>query len=499
MGLFKFICAIITRALFVLVSLIGVWRVTSEKKDNTYWFLTFLFLPLVVEMIVTLKSRSGSDYKCPLLLCSPPGAEGMGCDVIIPSIWILELYDKTDNVSDQPCKKLDSWENVRKLLTPNRNLVNETYHDALVNMNRMLSTVCSNDWILGLHQILLLLLIVGKWLLPLGGGVTRDELSQLLLIFVGTAADILEFTCETLSDVKASHPKLVYIILAVWTWSMLQFPLHLAVVNTKPRNDCVERSQEVTMLSKYSTDLWIIVQALFIQDGPFLVVRLTVMIYFHVFHQMLGFFAIKNLLVVILNLYRSPFSTPLLTHRLLVMFRCGIAYPRCRWIVPLLLLFAIIFDIIAIAATSGWVEDEDAKTHYASMWEQCRGRNDNWDCKTLMEFPWAMAVAALMIIGLLILIVAFIISCVALCCTLNVTLLPLIGGMLVLVGHRSDRLPMQIQRDDLEGHYYYTWAYGFGWGATILCIGCAVLFCCLPRYEDELTGLKKVKYLYTSA
>ncbi|KAF3841873.1 hypothetical protein F7725_023824 [Dissostichus mawsoni] len=253
MGLFKFICAIITRALFVLVSLIGVWRVTSEKKDKTYWFLTFLFLPLVVEMI---------------------------------------------------CKKLDSWENVRKLLTPNRTLVNETYHDALVNMNRMLSTVCSNDWILGLHQILLLLLIVGKWLLPLGGGVTRDELSQLLLIFVGTAADILEFTCETLSDVKASHPKLVYIILAVWTWSMLQFPLHLAVVNTKPRNDCEEGSQEVTMLSKHSTDLWIIVQALFIQDGPFLVVRLTVMIYFHVFHQMLGFFAIKNLLVVILNLYR---------------------------------------------------------------------------------------------------------------------------------------------------------------------------------------------------
>lgn len=66
----------------------------------------------------------------------------------------------------------------------------------------MLSAVCSNDWILALHQILLILLILGKWLLPLGGGVTRDELAQLLLIFVGTAADILEFTSETLSDVK---------------------------------------------------------------------------------------------------------------------------------------------------------------------------------------------------------------------------------------------------------------------------------------------------------
>lgn len=65
-----------------------------------------------------------------------------------------------------------------------------------------LSSVCANDWILALHQILLILLILGKWLLPAAGELTRDQLSQLLLIFVGTAADILEFTSETLSDIK---------------------------------------------------------------------------------------------------------------------------------------------------------------------------------------------------------------------------------------------------------------------------------------------------------
>ena len=62
--------------------------------------------------------------------------------------------------------------------------------------------LCANDWILALHQVLLILLIVGKWLLPAAAEVNRDKLSQLLLIFVGTAADILEFTSETMSDIK---------------------------------------------------------------------------------------------------------------------------------------------------------------------------------------------------------------------------------------------------------------------------------------------------------
>lgn len=91
------------------------------------------------------------------------------------------------------------------------------------SVNQMLTTVCSNDWILALHQILLILLILGKWLLPLGGGVTRDELSQLLLIFVGTAADILEFTSETLSDIEyvvSYPPQLSLMSTEVWALAL---------------------------------------------------------------------------------------------------------------------------------------------------------------------------------------------------------------------------------------------------------------------------------------
>lgn len=75
------------------------------------------------------------------------------------------------------------------------------------------------------------------------------------------------------------------------------------MVNSTPGREADQGAQD-SLLTKHSTDIWNIIQALFIQDGPFLCVRLTVMAYFKVFHQMLVFFAIKNFLVVALNLYR---------------------------------------------------------------------------------------------------------------------------------------------------------------------------------------------------
>lgn len=60
---FKFMCAVVTRSFLILISLIGVWRVVWVKDNGLYWFLTILYLPLVVEMILTLRRRKGKDYK----------------------------------------------------------------------------------------------------------------------------------------------------------------------------------------------------------------------------------------------------------------------------------------------------------------------------------------------------------------------------------------------------------------------------------------------------
>lgn len=82
------------------------------------------------------------------------------------------------------------------------------------------------------------------------------------------------------------------------------FCLFSKVVNSDQNDEDEDRPRVVFLLAKYSTDLFTIVEALFIHDGPFLLLRLTIITYYKVFHQMLVFFAMKNFLVVILNMYR---------------------------------------------------------------------------------------------------------------------------------------------------------------------------------------------------
>ena len=50
-----------------------------------------------------------------------------------------------------------------------------------------------------IEQLLLFVLILGRWLLP-KGEISRDELSQLLLVYIGMAADIIECEWEDLGS-----------------------------------------------------------------------------------------------------------------------------------------------------------------------------------------------------------------------------------------------------------------------------------------------------------
>ncbi len=51
------------------------------------------------------------------------------------------------------------------------------------------------QWVVMIEQLVLFVLILGRWMLP-KGDISRDELSQLLLVYIGMAADIIECECS---------------------------------------------------------------------------------------------------------------------------------------------------------------------------------------------------------------------------------------------------------------------------------------------------------------
>ncbi len=162
----------------------------------------------------------------------------------------------------------------------------------------------ANEWILALEQVLFFLLIMGRWLLP-KGQLSRDQLSQLLLVYVGIAADSLEFSLETLKIPQVLCDfLLIAIILGVWSWSLLQFTLVLTSVSApRPRMAATKKSKSF-FGGCCENEIWALIITMFLQDAPYLAVRLYLIAGLRVVNQMMVFFTIKNGILVILQLYR---------------------------------------------------------------------------------------------------------------------------------------------------------------------------------------------------
>ena len=143
---------------------------------------------------------------------------------------------------------------------------------------------------------------------------SREQLSQLLLVFIGTGADILEFVSETIEDDSdsACSLRLHAVIWIVWAWSLFQFTLVLtASSGRKARGGGGARGADSAgcctscCMGYFSNpDVWGMLLTLFLQDLPFLVARCYFIFELNMRSQMMIFFTLKNLLVVLLQVYR---------------------------------------------------------------------------------------------------------------------------------------------------------------------------------------------------
>ncbi|XP_044731818.1 LOW QUALITY PROTEIN: transmembrane protein 26 [Chrysoperla carnea] len=288
--------AIITRLVFGGHGFVAIWQVTYFKKNPLYWYLSTPMLLLFFEGIFTLtikKIKNGNAvdkvWFCPSVF--------LYLSSVVPAIWLLEL-DKVD-------KRLQIREETLNL-TATADL--KELHKLLgvqfpvkfpeINLN-------TETWVTLIEQFLMLILIIGRWMLP-KGDLTRDQLSQLLLVYIGTAADIIEFFDSFKDEKIASEQLLVMLTLGIWSWSLMQFTVVLTA--TKSRKSRLSSNgamnAEIANCCCCNIDVWGIALNIILQDAPFLAFRLLIIIHYEIISYMNVFFTCKNTLVILLQLYR---------------------------------------------------------------------------------------------------------------------------------------------------------------------------------------------------
>ncbi|XP_042864969.1 transmembrane protein 26-like [Penaeus japonicus] len=308
MAFITVIKAIIARSLFALHSFIAVWKLVDIMDGQVgYWYLVGLLMLQAFEGIVSICARNGEEMKwfCPsvfLYLVS-----------VVPTVWLMVL-----GVNTEARKELNAiYNNTREK------------HDYASE-----SSITDDDWVRILVQVLLVILLVGRWLLP-KGELTREQLSQLLLAYMAMAADIIElFDCFKMETVIYHH-ELIYATLGIWTWSLLQFTLVLSAthapktrpsINYPPPKDMIDEMTPVDRMVHdfgendgllrpsvscspnidlfLDMDIIAILTTVFMQDGPFFLLRLTLIFGYKVVSYLNIFFTCKNTLLVSLQLYR---------------------------------------------------------------------------------------------------------------------------------------------------------------------------------------------------
>ncbi|KAL7010703.1 hypothetical protein ACKWTF_016844 [Chironomus riparius] len=289
--------AIITRIMFGAHGALAIWQVTQYKKNPIYWSLSTPIGLLALEGIFTLAIKKNQEWRwfCPSVF--------LYLSSVVPAIWLLEL-DKVE-------KRHKIHEDTAAAFSLAAATADLKELDKLLGVNIKLPelNVDAATWVTLIEQFLMLVLIIGRWLLP-KGDLTRDQLSQLLLVYIGTAADIIEFFDSFKDNKIADEQILVYLTLSIWSWSLLQFTIVLTATRArKPRgassHDAAdEESNTCCSDCCCSIDIWGIALNIILQDAPFLTFRLLIIIHYKIISYMNVFFTCKNTLVILLQLYR---------------------------------------------------------------------------------------------------------------------------------------------------------------------------------------------------
>ncbi|CAF5180844.1 unnamed protein product [Rotaria magnacalcarata] len=170
---------------------------------------------------------------------------------------------------------------------------------------------------MGLELSLLLLIIIGRWLLP-KGVISRSNLSQLLLVYMSIASDIVDLLTIFNEHQVLSSQRMLVATLVVLSWSLLQFVTNMTPVS---KNTCsrtsdnfrlsIKRRQRRRMFFLYpmqrlfENDEWYLYELNLMSCSALqLALRLVAVIKFEVRSYSTLFFTCKNGIILFLQLYR---------------------------------------------------------------------------------------------------------------------------------------------------------------------------------------------------
>nr|XP_002732093.1 PREDICTED: transmembrane protein 26-like [Saccoglossus kowalevskii] len=281
---------IFARIFYVIHGLLCVWRLTDVNGNMYFWAVIVPVLLLPLEMVITMmvnKTKGEWKWVCPsifLFLC---------CSVT--SIYLMEVELMEDRIEYRDDNNLQSCDIEESDLYANQS--------ELLDIQGVTIPIAftSDYWVLTLEQMLLCIVIIGRWFLP-KGSLTREQLSSLLLTYIGIAADILEFLLEGLKEPQVKCDRfVVYCILSLWAISMAQFAVVRTASNTEKKGGDEKKRQCCTCCNSEVRGIMI---SSLMQDLPFLVMRLTLLLYYKVVNHMMVFFTCKNILMLMLQSYR---------------------------------------------------------------------------------------------------------------------------------------------------------------------------------------------------
>ena len=170
---------------------------------------------------------------------------------------------------------------------------------------------------------MLVAIIVSRWLMP-KGDMTRDQLSALLMLYLASASDIVDFF-NVLEEIGANFLKQIHFhaMIGTWAWSMFQFPFVRTAMRTlysveEAEFDQLAEEDEYTKDYKqrwhqrlrrgviwcFENETWALLITILFQDGPYLIVRLFMVFEYQAVSRSTIFFIVKNALVLILQGYR---------------------------------------------------------------------------------------------------------------------------------------------------------------------------------------------------